>query len=55
MTALGAVLSAFFGVRKSKRSLAEHGVKPIHLVLAALLCVLTLVVTLIGIVRFVLR
>jgi hypothetical protein len=54
-TALFAVFCSFVGIRKSKRSLADEGVRPIHIALAALLSIAAVVTTLIAIVRWVLR
>ncbi|TAG03409.1 MAG: DUF2970 domain-containing protein [Betaproteobacteria bacterium] len=54
-TALFAVFCSFVGIRKSKRSLADEGVRPFHIAVAALLSVAAVVSMLIGIVRWVLR
>jgi Protein of unknown function (DUF2970) len=54
-TAIAAVLCAFVGIRRSNPSLADQGVRPIHIIVSALLCVIALVAMLVSIVRLVLR
>jgi hypothetical protein len=51
--AIFAVLSAFIGIRRRDASLADQGIKPVHVVVAGLFCVACVVVTLLFIVRFV--
>jgi Protein of unknown function (DUF2970) len=51
--AIVAVLSAFIGIRKRGASLVDQGIRPFHIVLAALLCVAALITTIIAIVRIV--
>ncbi len=51
--AMIAVLSAFIGIRKRGASFADEGIKPLHIIVAALLCVGIFVGTLIFIVRLV--
>jgi hypothetical protein len=50
-SAVIAVLSAFIGIRKSGAALADQGIKPLHIVIAGLMCAAILVSTLIFIVR----
>ncbi|MFN3628749.1 MAG: DUF2970 domain-containing protein [Casimicrobiaceae bacterium] len=54
MSAILAVLSAFVGIRRGGASLAERGVRPVHIVVAGILCAVLLVSTLVTIVRLVL-
>ncbi len=54
VSAVLAVLSAFVGIRRGGASLAERGVRPVHIIVAGILCAVLLVTTLITIVRFVL-
>lgn len=53
LAALVAVLSAFIGIRKRGASLADQGIRPQHIVIAALLCAAAFVTTLLLIVRWV--
>ena len=54
LSAVLAVLSAFVGIRRSGASLAERGVRPVHIVVAGVICTALLVTTLITIVRLLL-
>jgi Protein of unknown function (DUF2970) len=51
--AIIAVLCAFIGIRKRGASLADQGIKPLHIIIAALMCAGIFVSTLIFIVRLV--
>ena len=53
MQAFKAVLSGFIGIRR-KADHEQAPLNPLHLVIAALLCVALLIVTLVAIVRIVL-
>jgi Protein of unknown function (DUF2970) len=48
-----AVLSAFVGIRKRSKANADQQIKPLHVVAAALLCVIVLVVLIVSLVRFI--
>ena len=50
---VGAVLSAFVGIRKRGSAGQQFVVKPAHLVAATVICALVFIATLIAIVRFV--
>jgi len=52
--ALHAVACAFVGIRRDRRSLTDLGVRPRHIVIAAILCLLLLIGGLVSIVRWVL-
>jgi Protein of unknown function (DUF2970) len=52
--AILAVLSAFIGIRKRGSPSNDQSIKPVHIVIAGLLCVAVLVISLITLVRFVL-
>jgi hypothetical protein len=53
LAAIVAVLSAFIGIRKRGASLSDQGIKPLHIVLAAILCVVALIAGIITIVHVV--
>jgi amino acid transporter len=53
LAAIVAVLSAFVGIRKRGASLADQGIKPLHIVLAAILCVASLIAGIVTIVHLV--
>jgi amino acid transporter len=53
LSAVVAVLCAFVGIRKGSASLADQGIKPAHVVLAALVCVLALIACIVTIVHLV--
>jgi Protein of unknown function (DUF2970) len=53
IAALLAVLSAFIGIRKRSAATEDQQIKPIHIVVVALLCVVLLVSLLIVLVRFI--
>lgn len=53
--AVVAVLSAFIGIRKKGAALRDGALRPIHFVVAALLCVATLVTCIILLVRSIAR
>lgn len=51
---LGAVLSAFAGIRKKKAADLDHVViKPAHIIAAGIICALLFVATLVTLVRFI--
>jgi Protein of unknown function (DUF2970) len=52
--AILAILSAFIGIRKRGLPSNDQSIKPVHIVIAGLLCVAVLVISLITLVRFVL-
>jgi hypothetical protein len=51
--AIVAVLSALIGIRKRGASFADECIKPLHIIVAGLLCVVTFVGVLLMIVRLV--
>jgi hypothetical protein len=53
VAAVLAVLSAFIGIRKRSSANADQQIKPLHVVIAALLCVILLVVLIVSLVRFI--
>jgi hypothetical protein len=53
--AIVAVLWAFIGIRKGKASLADQGVKPLHFIAAGLIATAIFVITLIAVVRIVIK
>jgi hypothetical protein len=53
VAALLAVLSSFIGIRKRSAATEDQQIKPVHIVVAALLCVALLISLLIALVRFI--
>jgi Protein of unknown function (DUF2970) len=53
--AILAVLSAFVGIRKRGAALADQGIKPQHIVVAAILCLAMLVVSIVSLVQLIVR
>ncbi len=51
VAAVIAVLSAFIGIRKKGAAVRDGSLRPAHIIVAALLCVATLVICIIFLVR----
>jgi hypothetical protein len=55
IAAVLAVLSAFVGIRKRGAAVQDQSLRPIHFIVAAILCVATLIAVIVTVVKTVVR